>query len=622
MSIGSFLFECAAHHTDRVQAIVVLGEQVWSCSSSGAILVHDKRGEKVLDLRVPSRGLTLDYATCMAVVEGREVWCGLSSGGVCVYRDGLLMEEMPDGHKGPVSAIAWSERTKTVWTGGGDFAIIGWSATEKKRNAGEPLKGHTDWVRCLLVCNGRLWSGSDDKTIRMWPETGAKVAAAVVELHRGGVLCLARVGDAVWSGGADRQICRFDLSGSEKGAPLTAHKGRVTALVACGGRSVWSGSSDRHCIVWSMATQRILSEVDDFGGAVGAIAAVDGWCVWTGTGDGRLRCWMGGDRPPEEKEEMEEMRVTPPPPPPPVTLASGERGDTPVLPSPRVTIAFSEEDDEDEAAAKEQRQARRKLLQKPRVSMSPIRKAARDDKQTLFSEEGGHATQSFLQSPKGNDGDERRTQFVTPQYHTPAPQHGSTPQPQQQHLQQPPQQQYQQPQPPVFVQQQLPPVYQPSFSQPSYYQPLPPPSYYQPPSAPQQPQTIIIAPASPAQPQQQQQNNDALVSHLRENYQQLRSAYLTLQEKHELLRDQQHRQLVQIEENHRRELDHLRREMGLEMEGLRRQLAASSSNNNNSNGHYPPANSMVVRQSAGPSFEEMRMLNESIRRRISDAIGK
>jgi WD40 repeat protein len=169
-----------------------------------------------------------------------------------------------------------SERTKTVWTGGGDFNILGWSAMDKKRN-GVCLQGHTDWVRCLLVCNGRLWSGSDDKTIRMWAESGSNSSpAAVVESHRGGVLCIARVGDAVWSGGADRQICRFDLAGSEKTAPLTAHKGRVMAIESCG-KSVWSGSSDRHCLVWSLTTQRVLSDLNDFGGAVGAIAAVDGW---------------------------------------------------------------------------------------------------------------------------------------------------------------------------------------------------------------------------------------------------------------------------------------------------------------------------------------------------------
>jgi hypothetical protein len=75
----------------------------------------------------------------------------------------------------------------------------------------------------------------------------------------------------------------------------------------------------------------------------------------------------------------------------------------------------------------------------------------------------------------------------------------------------------------------------------------------------------------------------------------------------------------QIEENHRREMDHLRRELGLEIEALRRQNSALHSVSHTSS----PVTSMVVsRPPPGPSYEEMRMLNESIRRRISEAIGK
>jgi WD40 repeat protein len=131
--------------------------------------VHNTAGDVVKELQIPSRGLTLDYASCMTVVRD-QVWCGLSSGGIVVYKDKELFLELPEGHAGPVSCIAWSERTETVWTGGGDHCIIGWSTKENKRRADLVLSGHTDWVRCLLVCNGRLWSGSDDKTIRIWPE--------------------------------------------------------------------------------------------------------------------------------------------------------------------------------------------------------------------------------------------------------------------------------------------------------------------------------------------------------------------------------------------------------------------------------------------------------------------
>jgi WD40 repeat protein len=166
------LYELERRHTDRVTSIVQAGDEVWSASSSGRVLVHDRRGTLLDELKIPSRGLTVDYASCMVFVAGAdEVWCGLSSGGVCTYKKRALAEESEDGHLGPVTCMAWSERAKLMWTGGGDGKLISWSAADKRRQGS--LEGHADWVRCLLVCNGRLWSGSDDKTIRIWNESGS-----------------------------------------------------------------------------------------------------------------------------------------------------------------------------------------------------------------------------------------------------------------------------------------------------------------------------------------------------------------------------------------------------------------------------------------------------------------
>jgi hypothetical protein len=247
-------------------------------------------------LQIPSRGLTVDYASCMVFVPGaNEVWCGLSSGGVCTYKNRALAQESDDGHLGPVTCMAWSERAKLMWTGGGDGKLICWSAAEKRRVG--TLEGHADWVRCLLVCNGRLWSGSDDKTIRVWNESGATPQHfAQMTVHRGSVLCLAVVGDEVWSGSADRQICRFDKSGTELGY-LVGHKGRVMAF-GVGQKSCWAGCSDRRCVIWAVrAHGQMHQPIGGFSGSVGALALVDGWCMWTGTGDGAIRCWQAEEPP-------------------------------------------------------------------------------------------------------------------------------------------------------------------------------------------------------------------------------------------------------------------------------------------------------------------------------------
>jgi len=53
----------------------------------------------------------------------------------------------------------------------------------------------------------------------------------------------------------------------------------------------------------------------------------------------------------------------------------------------------------------------------------------------------------------------------------------------------------------------------------------------------------------------------SFVSHLRETIQQLRNALSSLTERHNLLRDQHHRQLLELEEQHRRAMQYERREL-------------------------------------------------------------
>ena len=78
MEVGTFLLELKDGHKDRVLSIVDVGDVMWSSAGNGAIFLHDKEGELVRELQIPSRGLTLDYATCM-VKAGSEIWCGMEN---------------------------------------------------------------------------------------------------------------------------------------------------------------------------------------------------------------------------------------------------------------------------------------------------------------------------------------------------------------------------------------------------------------------------------------------------------------------------------------------------------------------------------------------------------------
>ena len=80
------------------------------------------------------------------------------------------------------------------------------------------IHGHSGWITCLLYASGNVWSGSSDKTIRLW---NAKVPylsffrsngfkngnlIKVVQGHIGWIWCLQAVGFQVWSGSSDKTI--------------------------------------------------------------------------------------------------------------------------------------------------------------------------------------------------------------------------------------------------------------------------------------------------------------------------------------------------------------------------------------------------------------------------------
>ena len=67
------------------------------------------------------------------------------------------------------------------------------------------LQGHTDRVSCLAVVGNKLYSGSEDRTIRVW-DTYTHQHVTTLQGHTGTVYCLAVVGNKLCSGSFDRTI--------------------------------------------------------------------------------------------------------------------------------------------------------------------------------------------------------------------------------------------------------------------------------------------------------------------------------------------------------------------------------------------------------------------------------
>ncbi len=148
------------------------------------------------------------------------------------------------------------------------------------------LRGHAGPVRALaLAPDGRVVSGGDDGTIRIWARTGT--AARILRGHHGAVSGLSVSPDGTWlgSGGWDKTARRWGLEdGREQGRPVR-HEDRVTAVLALlGGASLSGDATGELWIAEASGSRRVGAR----GAAVTGLARVSG-LAWVGRADGTVR---------------------------------------------------------------------------------------------------------------------------------------------------------------------------------------------------------------------------------------------------------------------------------------------------------------------------------------------
>jgi hypothetical protein len=156
------------------------------------------------------------------------------------------------------------------------------------------LKGHAGAVRALAsLPDGRLASGGDDKTIRLW--NVARCDCTQVLQHQSVVLALAVLdGGRLASGCDDNRVHIWSLAGGvrEPEAALAGHTSSVLSLAALPRGLLASGSSDRTVRVWDVGARACVAMLEGHGGGVPALAALPDGCLASGSsGDPLIRVW-------------------------------------------------------------------------------------------------------------------------------------------------------------------------------------------------------------------------------------------------------------------------------------------------------------------------------------------
>ena len=135
------------------------------------------------------------------------------------------------------------------------------------------LTGHTEDVLCLIIDDGKLYSGSADSTIKIW-NCSTDTLIKTLTGHTGWVYCLTINDGMLYSGNYDHSIMVWNCSNHELITTLGAseehdeegeyegHAERVYCLTINDGK-LYSGSRDETIKVWDCSTNKLITTLTE-----------------------------------------------------------------------------------------------------------------------------------------------------------------------------------------------------------------------------------------------------------------------------------------------------------------------------------------------------------------------
>jgi WD40 repeat protein len=236
-----------------------------------------------------------DAITCLAALADGRVVSGSRDGAVRVWDSSSGDCERALVQQYEVTCLAvLPDGRRVVFSAGDRSVLFVWDASSGVLE--RTLEGHTGRVACLLALpDGRVVSGSTDKTVRVW-DVLRSVCERVLKGHRLSIKCLAALpgGGRVASGSRDGNMRVWDVSSTVCEHVLEGHTGGVTCLVALAdGRRVVSGSRDGIVRVWNASMGVLERTLEGHTGRVTCLLALPDGRVVSGSGDSTVRVWNG-----------------------------------------------------------------------------------------------------------------------------------------------------------------------------------------------------------------------------------------------------------------------------------------------------------------------------------------
>jgi len=274
-------------------------QELWACDKEGKVRVfYAESGELLYTIDLP-KGVIGTFAVSVVHEDKngdqmKYCWIGTDKGPIYAYDCLKRSCRKPlERHAGSVLMMCNAEADKRVFSASKDMTVCEWSSNQRFVRQ---FMGHFGPVRDILMLMPRIWTCSDDGTIRIWEEYSGK-CIQTLEGHTGPVRSLCNTGRDIWSAGEDGLVMKYNHQAQKVFCThiLEAGVGPILRMSKVGNK-VWTNNLGEEIHIWdskSMKLDKTASGGDNPVTEMFLMKHVETRMVWTASRkDGMVEKWM------------------------------------------------------------------------------------------------------------------------------------------------------------------------------------------------------------------------------------------------------------------------------------------------------------------------------------------